>query len=237
MSDAVDERDLQVGRARVVETGGLAAYYADLDRHETGALWTVANKIEPWEPVPSSDPVLWRHADLRPHILRSLELVRPEEAGRRVVYLRNPRRKDVSACCGWLFSGIQIMRPGEKASAHSHAASALRFIMEGRGAYTVVDGHRIALRARDFVITPNGTWHDHGIAEDGEVSMWQDGLDIPLTNALEANFYAVHPDVYQKPNRPPDDSPMTWGAPGLLPVGEEWNRPYSPLMRYGWDET
>mgnify|MGYP003704597623 CR=1 FL=1 len=63
MSDAVDERDLQVGRARVVETGGLAAYYADLDRHETGALWTVANKIEPWEPVPSSDPVLWRHAE------------------------------------------------------------------------------------------------------------------------------------------------------------------------------
>ncbi|MEM8646077.1 MAG: cupin domain-containing protein [Pseudomonadota bacterium] len=232
-----DERDSQVGRAIVEDDAELESYYDDLAGLETGALWTVANDIEPWEPTPTSAPTIWRNKELRPQVMRSLDLVSPEKAGRRVVYLRNPKRKDVSACCGWLFSGIQVMRPGEKTSAHKHAASALRFIMEGAGGYTVVDGHKITFGARDFVITPNGTWHDHGVLEDGEVSMWQDGLDIPLTNALEANFYEVHPDLYQKPNYAENDSPGTYGAPGLLPAKETWDKPYSPLMKYSWEET
>ncbi|MEM8685699.1 MAG: cupin domain-containing protein [Pseudomonadota bacterium] len=232
-----DERDSQVGRAIVEDDVELESYYDDLAGLETGALWTVANDIEPWEPTPASAPTIWRNKELRPQVMRSLDLVSPEKAGRRVVYLRNPKRKDVSACCGWLFSGIQVMRPGEKTSAHKHAASALRFIMEGAGGYTVVDGHKITFGARDFVITPNGTWHDHGVLEEGEVSMWQDGLDIPLTNALEANFYEVHPDLYQKPNYPQNDSPGTYGAPGLLPAKETWDKPYSPLMKYSWEET
>lgn len=235
--DRIDDRDKQVGRAIVEDDADLKAYYDDLDALETGALWTVANDIEPWEPTPSSAPTIWRHADLRDQVMRSLDLVSPEKAGRRVVYLRNPKRREVSACCGWLFSGIQVMRPGERTSAHNHAASALRFIMEGAGAYTVVDGHKITLGTRDFVITPNGTWHDHGIAEDGEISMWQDGLDIPLTNALEANFYAVHPELYQKPNYPVNDSVNTYGTAGLLPADGTWDHAYSPLLKFGWDQT
>src|SRR3546814_8084995 len=73
--------------------------------------------------------------------------------------------------------------------------SALRFIMEGSGAFTNVDGHKMTLAANDFVLTPNGTWHEHGVDESGTVCIWQDGLDIPLMNALEANFYEVHPDL------------------------------------------
>ncbi len=90
------------------------------------------------------------------------------------------------------------MRPGERASAHAHAASALRFIMEGAGAYTIVDGQRMTLGANDFVLTPNGCWHEHGVSEDGLPCIWQDGLDIPLVNALEANFYAVHPELHPR---------------------------------------
>ena len=89
------------------------------------------------------------------------------------------------------------MHPGEVASAHAHSASALRFIMEGEGAYTIVDGHKLTLGANDFVLTPNGTWHEHGVTGDGTPCIWQDGLDIPLVNALEANFYAVHPKMQQ----------------------------------------
>lgn len=232
-----DERDDQLGRARVKDNEALAAYYDELADLETGALWTVANDIEPWEPIPKSTPTIWRSSALRPKVLAALDLVRPEDAGRRVVFLRNPTRRDVSACCGWLFSGVQVMRPGEVASAHSHAASALRFIMEGAKAFTVVHGHRITLNARDFVITPNGTWHEHGVLEEGETSMWQDGLDIPLTNALEANFYAVHPDHFQNSNLPWDASPAIWGNPGLLPVSENWGAFYSPLMKYTWDKS
>lgn len=234
---AKDQSDEQLGRARVTDDAQLESYYEELAKYDTAALWTVANDIEPWQPTPASSPVIWRHADLRDKILSALDLVSPEAAGRRVVYLRNPKRKEVSAACGWLFSGIQVMRPGECAPAHSHAASALRFIMEGKGAYTVVDGHRLALGAKDFVITPNGSWHEHGISDDGEVSMWQDGLDIPLTNALEANFYEVHPDDYQNSNAPVDASPATYGVPGLLPAKEKWGAFYSPLMKYGWEQT
>lgn len=234
----IDARDDILGRARVRDNAELEAYYADLAKHDTGALWTVANDIEPWEPTPSSAPVLWRNSDLREQVLRSIDLVRPEDAGRRVVYLRNPKRKDVSAACGWLFSGIQVMKAGERAPAHRHAASALRFIMEGCGAYTVVEGHRVELGERDFVLTPNGTWHEHGITEEGTTCMWQDGLDIPLTNALEANFYETHPDDYQSSNLPPNDSSFSWGAPGLIPDGGDgWSERYSPLLKYAWAPT
>ena len=233
----VDSRDDVLGRARVQDNDELEAYYDDLARHDTAALWTVANDIEPWEPTPKSAPIIWRHRDLREKIFRSLDLVKPEDAGRRVVYLRNPKRKEVSAACGWLFSGIQIMKPGEMASAHNHAASAQRFIMEGKNAFTVVEGHRLTLDARDFVITPNGTWHEHGVRDDGETSFWQDALDIPLVNTLEANFYTVHPNDFQNSNLPWNASPATFGTPGMMPAREKWGSWYSPLMKYPWDKT
>jgi hypothetical protein len=130
--------------------------------------------------------------------------------------LVNPGRKEWSAAVGLLYSGIQIMDPGESTSAHRHQASALRFVMEGRGAYTVVDGERMTLGARDFVLTPNGTWHDHGVEADGTQCVWQDGLDIPLMNSLDANFYEVHPKIVQKPGKPE--------------VAQGWKKPYTPVF-------
>ena len=230
-------REDVAGRANVEDTPELLAYYDDLERLDAGALWTVANKIEPWQPKSSSVPVLWRYQDLRAHVLRSVDLVTPEKAGRRVIYLNNPGRQDVAAAVGWLYSGLQVMHPGEAASAHAHSASALRFIMEGSGAYTIVDGHKMTLGANDFVLTPNGTWHEHGVAEDGSPCIWQDGLDIPLVNALEANFYAVHEDLRQAVAYPVDDSTATWANPGLHPVGAGWSKPYSPLFKFEWAPT
>lgn len=230
-------REHTAGRADVEDTPELVAYYQQLASMKTGALWTVANKIEPWQPKSESLPVLWRYRDLREHVLRSVELVTPEKAGRRVIYLDNPGRRDVSAAVGWLYSGLQVMHPGEIASAHAHSSSALRFIMEGAGAYTIVDGHKMTLGANDFVLTPNGTWHEHGVESDGLPCIWQDGLDIPLVNALEAGFYAVHPDLHQAITHPVDDSVALWGAPGLRPQDAGWRKPYSPLFKYQWEPT
>jgi gentisate 1,2-dioxygenase len=230
-------RENVAGRANVEDTPELVAYYRELERFETGALWTVANRIEPWQPQSASVPVLWRYGDLRHHVLKSLDLVTPEKAGRRVIYLNNPGRRDVSAACGWLYAGLQVMNPGERASAHAHSASALRFIMEGEGAYTIVDGHKMTLGRNDFVLTPNGTWHEHAVEADGSVCVWMDGLDIPLVNALEANFFAVHPDLAQPVGYPVDDMTKTWGNPGLMPVGGPWSKGYSPLFKYEWEPT
>lgn len=230
-------REDVVGRANVADTPDLVEYYKQLSGLGVGALWTVANRIEPWEPASSSAPMLWRYSELREHVLRALDLVTPEQAGRRVIYLENKGRSDVVAAVGWLYSGLQVMKPGECASSHRHSASALRFIMEGSGAFTNVDGHKMTLGRNDFVLTPNGTWHEHGVGEEGTICIWQDGLDIPLMNALEANFYEVHPDLNQAVSFPVDDSTATWAGAGLRPAGETWTKRYSPLLKYEWAPT
>jgi gentisate 1,2-dioxygenase len=231
-------REDVIGRANVEDTPELDAYYRELGRQQSYALWTVANDIEPWQPQPTSLPTLWSYAALRPLVLQALDMVSPEKAGRRVIALENPGRKGLSACVGWLYTGLQVMRPGEFATAHNHASSALRFIMEGAGGYTVVDGHKMSLAAGDFVITPNGTWHDHGVEADGDVTIWQDGLDMLLVNQLDANFYAVHPEHVQKSNFPLNDTVSTYGGRGLMPMGgEAWNKFYSPLLKYEWNST
>ena len=229
--------DNQYGRARVQDTPELRAYYQTLEKLGAGALWTVANDIEPWEPRTSSVPMLWKYDELRELTLRSADLVSPEDAGRRVVYLVNDKRKDVSAAVGWLYTGLQVTRPGEFTSAHKHKASALRFIMEGEGGYTIVDGNKVKFEVNDFVITPNSTWHEHGVEEGGKTCIWQDGLDIPLVNALEANDYAVY-DGHQPVQSPVNHLPDSYGAaPGLMPGFMDWNKPYSPIFKYAWKDV
>ncbi len=228
-----------LGRVRVRDTAELQEYYGRLAELETGALWTIANKIEPWYPQPRSRPMRWRYADLRPLVLEALGLVSGDDAGRRVVALYNPDRRDIGAACGLLYTGLQVMAPGESMTAHRHQASALRFVIEGSGAWTIVDGQKLKVEPRDFAITPNWTWHEHGnegIDSDGPV-IWQDGLDIPLVNALDAPFYEVHPDVYQKQEGVVNSSLLTYGAGQLHPFGDTWGKPYSPLFAYPWEQT
>jgi gentisate 1,2-dioxygenase len=216
------KRENVIGRANVEDSPALDAYYRELEQRDLGALWNVANEIEPWYPQPKSVPMLWKWRDVQPMVRKAAELVTAEKAARRVVMLVNPGRKEWSAAAGLLYTGVQIMNPGEFTSAHRHQASALRFVMEGKGAYTVVDGERMDLGARDFVLTPNGTWHDHGVEADGTQCVWQDGLDIPLMNSLDANFFEVHKQTVQTP------APLS---------RENWQKPYSPVFLYKWDES
>ncbi|MFF5932158.1 cupin domain-containing protein [Streptomyces sp. NPDC012508] len=233
----IEQDDTMLGRARVSDTPELTAYYGELEALDAGALWTVANDIEPWYPQPRSVPVLWRYQELRPLVHKALGLVRADDAGRRVVMLVNPGRKDVSAAAGLLYTGLQIMGPGEAMTAHRHQAAALRFVHEGTGAWTIVDGEKLKVGPRDFAITPNGTWHEHGNDGTDAPVIWQDGLDIPLVNALDAGFYEVHPDLHQTPGKVVDASVLTYSGT-LLPYGvEKWTRPYSPLLAYPWEPT
>ena len=116
------KRENIIGRANVADTPELDAYYRELEARELGALWNVANEIEPWYPQPKSVPILWKWRDVEPLVRRAPQLVTAEKAARRVVMLVNPGRKEWSAACGLLYSGIQIMDPGEFTSAHRHQA-------------------------------------------------------------------------------------------------------------------
>lgn len=225
------------GRARVHDTPELEEYYERLEQVGSGALWTVANEIEPWFPQPKSVPMHWKYTDMRPLVVESASLVAGERAGRRVVMLVNDGRRDISAAVGLLYTGLQIMNPGESMSAHRHAASALRFVIEGTGAWTIVDGDRLKVGPNDFAITPNGTWHEHGNEAEDNFVIWQDGLDIPLVNALDANFYEVHPDLHQIPGKVNNTSILTHGAGVLKPDRRSWSKRYSPLLGFPWEMT
>ena len=100
-----------------------------------------------------------------------------------------------------------------------------------------MDGQKLRVGPRDFAITPNGTWHEHGNESDDAPVIWQDGLDIPLVNALDAGFYEVHPELRQIPGQVVNSSVLSHGT-NLLPYGmEKWTRPYSPVFGFPWEPT
>jgi gentisate 1,2-dioxygenase len=86
--------------------------------------------------------------------------------------------------------------PGEIAPSHRHSSHALRVIIDGKDAYSIVNGQKIPMDTGDVVLTPGWCWHGHG--HDGDQpAYWFDGLDVPLTQLLEPMFYEEHPGKYQ----------------------------------------
>ncbi len=81
-------------------------------------------------------------------------------------------------------------------------ATALRFILEGAGAYTAVEGERISMHPGDLILTPSWTFHDHGNPGDSPV-VWLDGLDIPIVNFFDSSFAEHLPDEERNHPSPP----------------------------------
>ena len=213
----------------------LNAYYEELAALKTAPLWKHLHSALTSEPKTKVVPYLWSWAELQPRVLRSGELVSAAEAERRVIMLLNPGLEGQIATTQTLFAGIQLILPGEVARTHRHTPAALRFIIEGEGAYTTVDGEKTVMRPGDFVLTPNWTWHDHGNESAGPV-MWLDGLDIPLVSYLNAVFFELYETEQQPVTKPVDDSIHRY-AGSLLPTWERRITPYSPLLNYTWDKT
>ena len=120
--------------------------------------------------------------------------------------------------------------PGEVAPAHRHTQSALRFIIEGHGAYTAVEGERTMMEPGDFVITPSWTWHDHGNDTD-QPMVWLDGLDIPIVRLFDASFAEPANADSQTVTRPEGDSLARYGA-NMLPVDWQPTVKSSPVFNY-----
>jgi gentisate 1,2-dioxygenase len=129
----------------------------------------------------------WRYADVRRHLMRAAVLITARDAERRVLVLENPALPGTTFIGATLFAGMQLILPGEIAPVHRHSPNALRFIVEGEGAYTTLDGERIAMHPGDFVVTRGWTWHDHGNLGTEPV-IWMDGLDTPLAQLFGAHF-------------------------------------------------
>ena len=70
--------------------------------------------------------------------------------------------------------------------------NALRFVMEGKGAYTIVDGKSCLMEEGDLVITPGWTWHEHVHKGSGPI-VWMDALDAPLHRYLGTDVFEPGP--------------------------------------------
>ena len=163
------------------------ALYDEMSPLNLTPLWEVLHGLVPLQPITPCVAWLWKYEQVRPFLMRAGTAITAEEAVRRVLVLENPALRGMSRITQSLYAGLQLIQPGEVAPAHRHSQSALRFIVEGSGAYTAVDGERTTMRPGDFITTPSWTFHDHGNDASAPV-IWLDGLDVPLVAHLDAGF-------------------------------------------------
>jgi gentisate 1,2-dioxygenase len=210
-------------------------FYDTIDKKSMAPLWEVLAGLVTKEPVSPAVPHIWKFADVRPHVMEAGKLITAKEAERRVLVLENPGLRGQSRITHSLYAGLQLIMPGEVAPAHRHAASALRFILDGGGAYTAVDGEKTIMEQGDFVITPPWTWHDHGNESD-QPMIWMDGLDVPLINTMDTSFAENFPEDEQPLARPVNYSPTHYGG-NVVPVGYEKKGHCSPIFNYPYART
>jgi len=221
--------------APTADTPERRAFYDRIDKKNLTALWlSLADLVTP-EPKSPCEPASWRFDDIREYMLEAGSLITAKEAERRVLVLENPGLRGQSKITTDMYAGVQLVMPGEVAPAHRHTQSALRFVLEGEGAYTAVNGERTIMHEGDFIITPPWAWHDHGNPSPDPI-FWLDGLDIPVIQSLDASF-AEHLDVDEQPiTRPVGDSDARYGY-NILPVDHAGGGGSSPVFNYPYSRT
>jgi gentisate 1,2-dioxygenase len=167
-------------------------------------------------------------------VLKGGDIVTPDRnVERRVLRLANPGLEHGTTHT--MSAAIQLILPGERAPAHRHTATAIRWVISGQGAYTTVEGDKCYMERGDLILTPTWRWHDHGNEGDGPM-IWMDGLDTPLVHNLEASFYEPFPEDAQ-PVMAVGESVRKYSVGGLKPVGEQPNLEHSPMFHYKWART
>ena len=212
----------------------LAEFSREISALDLSPLW---ERVARMTPGSAAVPALWKYSQLRPHLIRATKLITKKQAERRVLMLENPKLRGTTFISQSLFTGLQIILPGEIAPSHRHSPSALRFIVEGEGAYTAVEGERTMMSPGDFVVTPNWTWHDHGNLGTRPV-VWMDGLDTPIAAIFGAMFREDHPQDTHPLTRKDGDALARFGNT-LLPVDYKGNAPggSTPLLIYPYART
>jgi len=207
---------MSIGEIDVKVTADREAYYRALRAENLGPLWETLKGLVPAEPRPQAVAFMWSYSDVRPRLMEAGKMISTEEAERRVLVLQNPGLSGVQQITDTLYAGLQLILPREVARAHRHSQSALRFVIEGTGAFTAVDGERATMHPGDFIITPAWTWHDHG-NDSTEPVVWLDGLDVPLVSFLKAGFREEYKDESHPIKRKEGDAQAVYGT-GLLPI-------------------
>jgi gentisate 1,2-dioxygenase len=211
--------------------------YSDFSAANLIPLWTTRSDLMPLSPRPAAVPYVWRWSELYPLAQRSGDLVPVGRGGeRRAIALANPGLPGQPYATPTLWAAIQYLGPRETAPSHHHTQTAFRFVIDGEGVWTNVEGDPVAMRRGDLLLTPSWAFHEHQNTSDQPMA-WIDGLDIPLVQQLDAGFFEFGPDkpgTTATPDRSRNE--RLWGHPGLRPIGAA-DQPSSPLMAYRWAHT
>ncbi|MBO0738719.1 MAG: cupin domain-containing protein [Alphaproteobacteria bacterium] len=171
----------------------------------------------------------WRWVEIAPYLERiariasSAEVSPIEFAERQQFLLTNPGLGGRLQVTSTMRCAVSIYNPGDVAPVHIHTPNASRTILSQKGGYTTIDGERCEAARGDLILTPNGTWHDHG--NDGvEPVVWIDVLDFPLLEFLDCVWldeaFAGERQGNaraQQVSRPSDYSRKLYGRGGLVP--------------------
>ena len=172
------------------------------------ALWQA-----PPYPPRAEAPRHWKWAEIAPLLERAVAETDVETAERRVLTLvapefgRDAAGNRVTSVTN-LSANFQILMPGEVAPPHRHSMAALRFVVQGAGATTTVDGQLCDMALGDMILTPAWRWHEHG-NPGNEPVIWLDLLDAPLIKQLDAVTFE-RPDGEIAPSDAGDDLRFPW---------------------------
>jgi gentisate 1,2-dioxygenase len=200
-------------------------------------LWEVLSALVQDEPRSPAVVHKWSYSTIRNYLMRAGDIISAEQAERRVLILENPGIPGQSAIIPSLYAGMQLILPGEIAPCHRHAQCALRFVMEGDGAYTTVDGEKAIMHPFDLVLTPGMQWHDHANPTD-QPMIWLDGLDIPTVRLFDASFAERLPEKVHPETAPAGDTLHRYGA-NMRPMrGSTADRrpAHQPLFHYPFQQ-
>jgi gentisate 1,2-dioxygenase len=221
-----------------VETPELRALYAGFEQEHIAPLWTQVGNLMPHHPKPQAVPHVWKWSNLLPLAQKSGELVPVGRGGeRRALGLANPGLGGKAYISPTLWCAIQYLGARETAPEHRHAQNAFRFVVEGDGVWTVVNGDPVRMSRGDLLLTPG--WFFHGHHNDTDHPMaWIDGLDIPFSFQNDVGFFEFGADRVTDYATPQfSRAERLWGHPGLRPLSGLQQTASSPMAAYRWEST
>ena len=210
-------------------------YVAALRAQNLVPLWpSLRGVLPPGKPILNTRATHWPYEVIRPLLMKAGELTPIEKAERRVLVLANPGHGlDKMQASAAMYLGMQLLLPGEWAPSHRHTPNAVRMVVEGKGAWSTVDGEKCPMVRGDLILTPTGLWHEHGHDGDEPV-VWLDVLDLPLVYYMEASY---HVDGGRQKVLPTHGE-RAYARGGVVPapVFERSRKPY-PMLRYPWADA
>lgn len=213
-------------------------FYRDVQSLGMSPLWRTSQP-GPRDGVPAApyQPCHWSWSDIQQTLNRAAEIVKPgPEAERRALQLCNPGVAPSPSPTHTLTAAVQMVMPGEIAPSHRHTMAAIRFIIQGEGAITMVNGEPLFMSPGDLILTPGWCWHGH-INRTEAPMIWMDGLDVPLVRSLKAGLYEGYPDELHPATKPIDHSVSRYGSGHLRPVWEQTPTKISPMLKFPWPQT